>query len=108
MFVFFYNFGIFTAFQETDNTLEQAEADELTAHPCRIKAMKVERFNLFITISTFFVIAGIILLALNLNRIQSHARNLSSYKHPCIVLTVDNHGCQTELVMRTRIAVAAR
>ena len=33
---------------------------------------------------------------------------LAYYKHPCIVIKVDNLGCQAELEMRTEVAVVRR
>jgi hypothetical protein len=64
--------------------------------------MKVERFNLCILVSTIVVLASIILMATSGTQIQS--RKPLSYKHPCIVLKVDNQGCQTEIEMRSRPA----
>jgi hypothetical protein len=64
--------------------------------------MKVEKFNLFVVIITLVVLASIVFTALS----GTHIRSTEStpYKHPCIVLKVDNQGCQTEIEMRTRMA----
>lgn len=64
--------------------------------------MKVEKFNLFVVIGTLVVLASIVFSALSGTRIRSRGR--APYKHPCIILKVDNQGCQTELEMRTRMA----
>ena len=63
--------------------------------------MKVEKFNLFVLITTLVVLAGIVFTALSGMHIRSTAP--APYKHPCIVLKVDNHGCQTAIEMRTRM-----
>jgi outer membrane lipopolysaccharide assembly protein LptE/RlpB len=64
--------------------------------------MKVEKFNLFVVITTLVVLASIVFTALS----GMHIRSTKSapYKHPCIVLKVDNQGCQTQIEMRTRLA----
>jgi hypothetical protein len=64
--------------------------------------MKVEKFNLFVVITTLVVLASIVFTALS----GKHTRSTGSapYKHPCIVLKVDNQGCQTAIEMRTRMA----
>ena len=64
--------------------------------------MKLEKFNLFVVITTLVVLASIVLTALSGAHIRSTGP--ARYKHPCIVLKVDNRGCQTEMEMRTRIA----
>ena len=64
--------------------------------------MKVEKFNLFVVITTLVVLASIVFTALSGTHIRS--TESASYKHPCIVLKVDNQGCQTEVEMRTRMA----
>ena len=64
--------------------------------------MKVERFNLCIFVSTIVILASIFLMAVSGKQVQS--RKHTSYKHPCIVLKVDNQGCQTEIEMRSRPA----
>jgi hypothetical protein len=74
--------------------------------PTRLKTMKVERFGLSMMIITGFVLVGIVLLAISPRARQIHAKKLTSYNHPCIVLKVDNHGCETEIQVRTRVAAA--
>jgi hypothetical protein len=64
--------------------------------------MKVEKFNLFVIIATLVVLASIVFTALS----GTHVRDnyAASYKYPCIVLKVDNQGCQTEIEMRAPMA----
>ena len=64
--------------------------------------MKLEKFNLFVVITTLVVLASIVLTALSGAHIRSTGP--ARYKHPCIILKVDNQGCQTEMEMRTRMA----
>lgn len=64
--------------------------------------MKLEKFNLFVVITTIVVLASIVFTALSGAHIRSTGP--AQYKHPCIVLRVDNQGCQTEMEMRTRMA----
>jgi hypothetical protein len=64
--------------------------------------MKVEKFNLFVVIGTLVVLASIVFTALSGTQIRSIEP--ASPKYPCIVLKVDNKGCQTEIEMRTRMA----
>ena len=63
--------------------------------------MKLEKFNLFVVITTLVVLASIVLTALSGAHIRSTGP--ARYKHPCIVLKVDNQGCQTEMEIRTRM-----
>jgi len=64
--------------------------------------MKVEKFKLFVLLTTIAVLASIVFTAMS----GTHIRITGTvpYKHPCIVLKVDNQGCQTEVEMRTRMA----
>lgn len=64
--------------------------------------MKVEKFNLFVVITTFVVLASIVFTALSGTQIRKIEP--ASHKYPCIVLKVDNQGCQTELEMRPSMA----
>jgi hypothetical protein len=63
--------------------------------------MKVEKFNLFVVITTLVALASIVFTALSGMHIRS--AEPAPYKHPCIVLKVDNQGCQTEMEIRTRM-----
>ena len=64
--------------------------------------------NLFIVISMLSVMAAIIIMALTANEKQLSTNRLASYKHPIIVLKVDNTGCQSKIEIRTRVAVGAK
>ena len=44
-------------------------------------------------------------MLLTLNKRQVRNRRVASYSYPCIVLKVDNYGCQAEIEMRTRPVV---
>jgi hypothetical protein len=64
--------------------------------------MKVEKFNFFVVITTLAVLASIVFTALSGTQVRK--TEPVSHKYPCIVLKVDNQGCQTELEMRTPMA----
>ena len=85
---------------------------QMTTRGCftttRPKAMKVERFSLCMLIATVLVLAGIVLLAASPSARQVHAKKLASYKHPYIVLKVNNQGCETEIKVRTRASSATQ
>jgi hypothetical protein len=68
----------------------------------RLKAMKVERFSLCMLIVIVLVLVSVVLLATSPSARQVHAKKLASYKHPYIVLKVDNQGCETEIKVRSR------
>ena len=83
----------------------QDKVSSVRASKCtceRVRGMKVEKFNVFVVITTLVVLASIVFTALSGRHIRS--TEAAPYKHPCIVLKVDNQGCQTEIEMRTRIA----
>jgi hypothetical protein len=87
------------------NQLRPNKVSSARASKCaceRGRGMKVEKFNLFVVITTLVVLASIVFTALSGTHIRS--TEPAPYKHPCIVLKVDNQGCQTEIEMRTRIA----
>jgi hypothetical protein len=63
--------------------------------------MKFEKFNVFVVITTLVVLAGIVFTALSGLHIKS--RQSAPYKHPCIVVKVDNRGCETVIEMRTLV-----
>ena len=73
-----------------------------------VKTIRVKVVNLFIVISMLSVMAAIIIMAVTANKKQLRSKRLASYKHPCIVLEVDNAGCQSKIEMRTRVAVGAK
>ncbi len=70
--------------------------------------MRLRAVNLIIVFATVFITTGALSMLLTQSERKLQARRLSLYKHPVIVLKVDNQGCQTEIEMRTRVAVAAR
>ncbi len=73
-----------------------------------VNTIRCKVVNLFIVISMLSVMAAIIIMAVTANKKQLSTRRLASYKHPCIVLEVDNGGCQSKIEMRTRLAVGAK
>ena len=73
-----------------------------------VNTIRVNVVNLLIFISMLSVMAAIIIMAVTANKKQVNAERLASYKHPCIVLKVDNGGCQSKIEMRTRLAVGAK
>jgi hypothetical protein len=70
--------------------------------------MRSNVVNLVILIATVVVTTGAIFMLLTQSERKLQAKKLFLYKYPCIVLKVDNRGCETELEMRTRVAVAPR
>jgi hypothetical protein len=105
MFEVFCNFGILTAFVKSKSDSDRTQYHGIglsSAHLKGVKGMKVEKFNLFVVITTLVVLASIVFTALS----GTQTRNVepASYKYPCIVLKVDNQGCQTEIEMRSRMA----
>ena len=59
-------------------------------------------------IAVLSIIAGVIFTARAMSTKQLLNARLVYYKHPCIVLKVDNLGCQAEIEMRTRVVVVPR
>jgi hypothetical protein len=59
-------------------------------------------------IVVLFCIAGVILTACTMSTKQLLNRRLVYYKHPCIVLKVDNRGCQAEIEMREHVVAVPR
>jgi hypothetical protein len=72
------------------------------------EAMKIKLLGIFLVITMLFATAAGLCTVVIKSERQQNNRRLTSYKHPCIVLKVDNSGCQSEIEMRTRVAVAAR
>ena len=73
-----------------------------------VNTIRVKVVNLFIAISMLSVMAAIIIMAVTANEKQLSTRRLATYKHPIIVLEVDNTGCQSKIEMRTWVAVGAK
>ena len=73
-----------------------------------VTSTRAKLVNVVILISVLFVAAAIVIAAVSANKKQLRTRRLASYKHPCIVLEVDNYGCQSKIEMRTRPAMGAK
>ena len=69
--------------------------------------MKIRVIKAWIVIAALLVSLVVIFVAFSANERQVQIKRVSQNKYPCIVLKVDNRGCQTEIEMRTHIAVAA-
>ena len=69
------------------------------------KTIKSKFSKLATIIVVLFLIAGAISAVHNMSNKQSQNKRLVYYKHPCIVLKVDNRGCQAEIEMRTRVVM---
>lgn len=73
-----------------------------------VNSIRVKLVYVFILLTVLFVAAAIMIMAVSANKKQLRTRRLASYKHPCIVLEVDNNGCQSKIEMRTRLAEGAK
>ncbi|MGD8438226.1 MAG: hypothetical protein PVH75_05255 [Syntrophobacterales bacterium] len=70
--------------------------------------MKIKVIKTWIVIAALFVTVVALFLVFSANERQLQIKRVSQNKYPCIVLKVDNSGCQTEIEMRTHVAVTAR
>ena len=70
--------------------------------------MKSIVLSFAILVSVVSLMAASIFAARTMSSEQAQIRRADSYEHPCIVLKVDNYGCQAEVEMRTRVAAAPR
>ena len=70
--------------------------------------MKIKVFKAWIVIAALFITVVALFLVFSANERQLQIKRVSQNKYPCIVLKVDNRGCQTEIEMRTHVAVTAR
>lgn len=70
--------------------------------------MKTKARSVAVVISILCLMAGIIFTVQTLYDIELRNRKLVYYRHPVVVLKVDNRGCQSEIEMRTYVAVAPR
>jgi hypothetical protein len=59
-------------------------------------------------VSVVSLMAGSIFAVRTMSSEQAQIRRVDRYEHPCIVLKVDNYGCQAEIEMRTRMVRAPR
>ena len=73
-----------------------------------VNSIRVKLVYVLILLTVLFVAAAIMIMAVSANKKQLRTRTLASYKHPCIVLEVDNNGCQSKIEMRTRLAEGAK
>ena len=69
--------------------------------------MKIKVIKAWIMIAALFVTVVALFLVFSANERRLHLKRVSQNKYPCIVLKVDNSGCQTEIEMRTHVAVTA-
>ena len=69
--------------------------------------MKIRVIKAWIVIAALLVSLVVIFVAFSANERQVQIKRVSQNKYPCIVLKVDNSGCQTEIQMRPHVAVAA-
>ena len=70
--------------------------------------MKIKVIKAWIVIAALFVMVVALFLVFSANERQLQIKRVSQNKYPCIVLKVDNSGCQTEIEMRSHVAVTAR
>jgi len=70
--------------------------------------MKTRGRSVAVVISILCLMAGIIFTVRTLYDIELRNRKLVYYRHPVVVLKVDNRGCQAEIEMWTHVAVAPR
>ena len=69
--------------------------------------MKIKVIKAWIVITALFVAVVVMFVVFSTNERQLQTKRVSQNKYPCIVLKVDNRGCQTEIEMRTHVAVTA-
>lgn len=69
--------------------------------------MRIKVIKVWIAIAALFATVVVMFVVFSANERQLQIKRVSRYKYPCIVLKVDNSGCQTEIEMRTHVAVAA-
>ena len=68
--------------------------------------MRIKVIKPCIMIAALFVTVIVMFVVFCANERQLQTKRVSLYKYPCIVLKVDNSGCQTEIEMRPHVAVA--
>lgn len=77
-------------------------------HPVRGPGtMKIKTSKAWIVIAALMVTLVVMFVVFSAHERQLQIKRVSQSKYPCIVLKVDNSGCQTEIEMRTHVAVAA-
>ena len=69
--------------------------------------MKIKVIKAWITVAALFVTVVVMFVVFSNNERKLQIKRVSQNRYPCIVLKVDNSGCQTKIEMRTHVAVAA-
>jgi hypothetical protein len=69
--------------------------------------MKIKVIKVWIAIAALFATVVVMFVVFSANERQLQIKRVSQSKYPCIVLKVDNSGCQTKIEMRTHVVVAA-
>ena len=69
--------------------------------------MKIKVIKPWIVIAALFVTVVAMFVVFSASERQLQIKRVSQNKYPCIVLKVDNNGCQAEIEMRTHVTVAA-
>ena len=70
--------------------------------------MRSKVIKAWIVIAALFLTVVAMFVVFSANERQLQIKRVSQNKYPCIVLKVDNSGCQTEIEMRPHVAVAAQ
>jgi hypothetical protein len=68
--------------------------------------MRIKAIKACLVVAALFVTVVVMFVVFCANERQLQTKRVSLYKYPCIVFKVDNSGCQTEIEMRTHVAVA--
>ena len=68
--------------------------------------MIIKVIKAWIVIAALFITVVVLFVVFSTNERQLQTKRVSHNKYPCIVLKVDNSGCQAEIEMRTHGAVA--
>jgi hypothetical protein len=69
--------------------------------------MKIKVIKAWIVIAALFVTVVVMFVLFSAHERQLQIRRVSKNEYPCIVLKVDNSGCQTQIEMRPHVAVVA-
>ena len=69
--------------------------------------MKIKVIKAWIVIAALFVTVVVMFVLFSAHERQLQIRRVSQNEYPCIVLKVDNSGCQTQIEMRPHVAVVA-
>jgi hypothetical protein len=69
--------------------------------------MKIKLIKAWIVIAALFVTVVVMFVVFSAHERQLQIRRVSQNEYPCIVMKVDNSGCQTQIEMRPHVAVVA-